>query len=462
MRIEKDAVGSLELNDELYGVQTKRALDNFPVTDQITDLNLIMNVVKIKKAACLCNYNDNAFSKEVCEAINKACGDVLNRKYDSSFVTPAIQGGAGTSINMNVNEVISNLALLNLGFKLGEYNIINPNDTINKCQSTNDVIPTAIKMTLIEYVKKLIVEVEKLKKTLLHKAIEFKDVIKMARTQLQDAVPMMLGQEFNAYATMLDRPLNNLNKIINELHIVNLGASACGTAINVTPYYLDNIINYLNNITEEKFIQANDLFDCTSNVDIYSSLSGILKSLALSLSKMSNDLRLLSSGPITGFKEINLPIRQNGSSIMPGKINPVIPEVMNQIAFNVIGNDTTITCAVEAGQLELNAFLPIIATKLFDSLLTLTKGIKTLNENCCIGITTNVEHLKNNVEHSAGISTVLCPYIGYLKASEVAHEAVDKNETVKEVVLEKHLLPEDKINKILNPSSLAFAHHLKE
>ena len=226
-------------------------------------------------------------------------------------------------------------------------------------------------------------------------------------------------------------------------------------------YFQSNIINYLNDITNDNFIQANDLFDCTSNVDIYSSLSGILKSLALGLSKMSNDLRLLSSGPITGFQEINLPIRQNGSSIMPGKINPVIPEIINQIAFNVIGNDTTITCAVEAGQLELNAFLPIIATKLFDSLLTLTKGIKTLNENCCIGITANVEHLKNNVEHSAGISTALCPYIGYLKASEVAHEAVNKHETVREVVLEKHILPEDMISKILNPSSIACAHHLK-
>lgn len=460
MRIEKDAVGELELNNELYGVQTKRALDNFSVIDKITDLSLIMNVVRIKKAACICNYNDKAFSEEKYKAIIKACDDILDRKYDNAFVTPAIQGGAGTSINMNVNEVISNLALLNLKMDLGRYDIISPNDIINKCQSTNDVIPSAIKMTLIEYIKELIIEIRNIQRTLLDKAYEFKDIIKMARTQLQDAVPMMLGQEFNSYASMLNRPLKDLNNILEELHIINLGASACGTAINVTPYYLDNIINYLNIVTNDKFIQAEDLFDATSNVDIYSTLSGILKSLALSLSKMSNDFRLLSSGPTTGLVEINLPVRQNGSSIMPGKVNPVIPEVMNQIAFNVIGNDQTIACAVEGGQLELNAFLPIISTKLFDSILTLTKGIKTLNENCCKGITANKDHLKENVDHSAGISTVLCPYIGYVKASQVAHEVLIEKSTVRDVVLENNLLSKDKLDSILNPAELAHPHHI--
>lgn len=460
MRIEKDAVGELELNNELYGVQTKRALDNFSVIDKITDLSLIMNVVRIKKAACICNYNDKAFSEEKYKAIIKACDDILDRKYDNAFVTPAIQGGAGTSINMNVNEVISNLALLNLKMDLGRYDIISPNDIINKCQSTNDVIPSAIKMTLIEYIKELIIEIRNIQRTLLDKAYEFKDIIKMARTQLQDAVPMMLGQEFNSYASMLNRPLKDLNNILEELHIINLGASACGTAINVTPYYLDNIINYLNIVTNDKFIQAEDLFDATSNVDIYSTLSGILKSLALSLSKMSNDFRLLSSGPTTGLVEINLPVRQNGSSIMPGKVNPVIPEVMNQIAFNVIGNDQTIACAVEGGQLELNAFLPIISTKLFDSILTLTKGIKTLNVNCCKGITANKDHLKENVDHSAGISTVLCPYIGYVKASQVAHEVLIEKSTVRDVVLENNLLSKDKLDSILNPAELAHPHHI--
>lgn len=460
MRIEKDAVGELELNNELYGVQTKRALDNFSVIDKITDLSLIMNVVRIKKAACICNYNDKAFSEEKYKAIIKACDDILDRKYDNAFVTPAIQGGAGTSINMNVNEVISNLALLNLKMDLGRYDVISPNDIINKCQSTNDVIPSAIKMTLIEYIKELIIEIRNIQSTLLDKAYEFKDIIKMARTQLQDAVPMMLGQEFNSYASMLNRPLKDLNNILEELHIINLGASACGTAINVTPYYLDNIINYLNIVTNDKFIQAEDLFDATSNVDIYSTLSGILKSLALSLSKMSNDFRLLSSGPTTGLVEINLPVRQNGSSIMPGKVNPVIPEVMNQIAFNVIGNDQTIACAVEGGQLELNAFLPIISTKLFDSILTLTKGIKTLNVNCCKGITANKDHLKENVDHSAGISTVLCPYIGYVKASQVAHEVLIEKSTVRDVVLENNLLSKDKLDSILNPAELAHPHHI--
>ena len=462
MRIEKDAVGELVLNDELYGVQTKRALDNFPVTDNVTDINLIMNVVRIKKACCICNYNNKAFSFEKYEAIIKACDDILDRKYDDSFVTPAIQGGAGTSINMNVNEVISNLALLNLNMELGRYDIISPNDIINKCQSTNDVIPSAIKMTLIGYIKDLIIEIKNIQKSLLDKAYEFKDIVKMARTQLQDAVPMMLGQEFNAYASMINRPLKDLNNILNDLHIINLGASACGTGINVTPYYLDNIIKYLNEVTKDNYIQADDLFDATSNVDIYSTLSGILKSLALGLSKMSNDFRLLSSGPTTGLIEINLPVRQNGSSIMPGKVNPVIPEVMNQIAFNVIGNDQTIACAVEAGQLELNAFLPIISTKLFDSILTLTKGIRTLNENCCKGITANKDHLKDDVDHSAGISTVLCPYIGYVKASEVAHEVLKEKSTVRDVVLENNILSKDKLDIILNPIDLTHPHHINK
>lgn len=453
-RSESDSIGSLEIPaDAYYGVQTSRGCKNFYITGVKMNDHFIKNIVRIKKAAAIVNGKIGSISEEQAAAISTACDEVLEGKFNAEFITDAIQGGAGTTVNMNVNEVIANRATEILGGKKGQY-LCHPNDHVNCSQSTNDVIPTAGKMTVIEFGKELDKNLSALISALKKKAIEFDDVIKMGRTQLEDAVPIRLGQEFEAYASGLNRSLRLVNAALDEMRLVNIGGTAIGTAINVKKEYLEKIVPALNKETGYNLAQADDLIDATQNCDGFVFMSGALKTLAVTLSKMCNDLRLLASGPKTGFEEIVLPAKQNGSSIMPGKVNPVIPEVVSQVAFAVIGNDTTITLAAEAGQLELNAFEPVIFYKLFESLFTLANAIKTLKVNCIDGIKVNRERCEALLYSSVGTVTALNPYIGYKKAAELAKEALKRNVTIKDLVLEKHLMDEAELEKILNPFTM--------
>lgn len=365
-----------------------------------------------------------------------------------------IQGGAGTSANMNINEVVANRAIEILGGEKGNYDIVNPNDHVNMCQSTNDVFPTAGKITAIKMIHQVILQLERLYNALIAKSFAFENILKMGRTQLQDAVPVRLGQCFNAYATMVSRDIDRLIKSLDEMKTVNLGATAIGTSINAPLSYVKNIVPTLKTVVNLDLKQARDLIDATQNIDCFVAVSGILKTCAVNLSKMCNDLRLLSSGPKTGIGEINLPAKQNGSSIMPGKINPVIPEVVSQVAFNVIVNDLTITMAAEAGQLELNAFEPISFYNLFESLETLSHAISTLVDNCIIGITANEDHCLELLEESVGIATALCPYIGYKKSAEIAKSSLKTGIPIRKLVLKNSILTKEKLDSILNPATM--------
>ena len=371
-----------------------------------------------------------------------------------------IQGGAGTSANMNINEVVANRAIEILGGEKGNYDIVNPNDHVNMCQSTNDVFPTAGKITAIKMIHQVILQLERLYNALIAKSFAFENILKMGRTQLQDAVPVRLGQCFNAYATMVSRDIDRLIKSLDEMKTVNLGATAIGTSINAPLSYVKNIVPTLKTVVNLDLKQARDLIDATQNIDCFVAVSGILKTCAVSLSKMCNDLRLLSSGPKTGIGEINLPAKQNGSSIMPGKINPVIPEVVSQVAFNVIGNDLTITMAAEAGQLELNAFEPILFYNLFESLETLSHAISTLVDNCIIGITANEDHCLELLEESVGIATALCPYIGYKKSAEIAKSSLKTGIPIRKLVLKNGILTKEKLDSILNPATMTNPKHI--
>ena len=365
-----------------------------------------------------------------------------------------IQGGAGTSANMNINEVVANRAIEILGGEKGNYDIVNPNDHVNMCQSTNDVFPTAGKITAIKMIHQVILQLERLYNALIAKSFAFENILKMGRTQLQDAVPVRLGQCFNTYATMVSRDIDRLIKSLDEMKTVNLGATAIGTSINAPLSYVKNIVPTLKTVVNLDLKQARDLIDATQNIDCFVAVSGILKTCAVNLSKMCNDLRLLSSGPKTGIGKINLPAKQNGSSIMPGKINPVIPEVVSQVAFNVIGNDLTITMAAEAGQLELNAFEPILFYNLFESLETLSHAISTLVDNCIIGITANEDHCLELLEESVGIATALCPYIGYKKSAEIAKSSLKTGIPIRKLVLKNGILTKEKLDSILNPATM--------
>lgn len=365
-----------------------------------------------------------------------------------------IQGGAGTSANMNINEVVANRAIEILGGEKGNYDIVNPNDHVNMCQSTNDVFPTAGKITAIKMIHQVILQLERLYNALIAKSFAFENILKMGRTQLQDAVPVRLGQCFNAYATMVSRDIDRLIKSLDEMKTVNLGATAIGTSINAPLSYVKNIVPTLKTVVNLDLKQARDLIDATQNIDCFVAVSGILKTCVVNLSKMCNDLRLLSSGPKTGIGEINLPAKQNGSSIMPGKINPVIPEVVSQVAFNVIGNDLTITMAAEAGQLKLNAFEPILFYNLFESLETLSHAISTLVDNCIIGITANEDHCLELLEESVGIATALCPYIGYKKSAEIAKSSLKTGIPIRKLVLKNSILTKEKLDSILNPATM--------
>ena len=454
-RMEHDSIGALNVPAEAYyGVQSMRAATNFQITHRPLHPVLIDSIVMVKKAAAITNEKSGKLNQQIAQAIIKACDEILDGNLRDQFIVDAIQGGAGTSANMNANEVIANRAIEILGGTKGDYSIVHPNDHVNMSQSTNDVIPTAGKITALKLLPQTIKELEKLEKAMEEKEAEFDDILKMGRTQLQDAVPMRLGQSFGAFAHVLKRDIKRLKNVMDEMKVLNIGATAIGTAINVDPYYLANISYELSKVAGISLKQADDLIDATQNLDGFVSVSGVLKTCAVDISKISNDLRLMSSGPRTGLSEINLPARQNGSSIMPGKINPVIPEVVSQVAYLIIGHDYTITMAAEAGQLELNAFEPVLFHHLFESIDTLKEAAATLTKHCITGITANKGQCEEYIEKSVGISTALCPYIGYAKSAEIAKKSLKTGVPVKELVLEEGLLQEEELKEILKPEKM--------
>ena len=434
-RIEKDFLGSAEIPQDAYwGIHSLRAAENFPITGTLVARwpSFIKAIAQVKRAAATVNMEFGVITAEQADAIVKACDDVIAGRLDDQFVVDVIQGGAGTSTNMNANEVIANRALEHLGFNKGDYQHLHPNDHVNASQSTNDVYPTALKVATWYGILELLRAMRQLRGEFERKANAFSSVLKIGRTQLQDAVPMTLGQEFMTYAVMIgedEQRLLEATKLISE---VNLGATAIGTEINTPTGYSDAISKALANITGLEIVKASNLIEATQDTGSFVQLSGTLKRVACKLSKICNDLRLLSSGPQAGFGEIFLPARQAGSSIMPGKVNPVIPEVVNQVAFEVIGNDVTITMASEAGQLQLNAFEPIMGWSLHKSISHLTTACQTLRVNCVAGIEPNFPLLEKRVEESVTLATALCPTIGYEKSAQVAKRALSNHETVAE------------------------------
>lgn len=455
MRTEEDSIGSLQLPDEAYyGAQTLRAYRNFPITGRTLHPAFIMSLATIKKAAAVTNLEVGALDRQRGAAICRACDEIIDGQWHDQFLVDPVQGGAGTSANMNANEVIANRAIELLGGRRGDYALVHPNDHVNMAQSTNDVYPTAGKLTVLELLPRALGQLTRLEQALRDKAREFEDVIKMGRTQLQDAVPMRLGQSFAAWAAAVSRDIARLTRVQEEMRVINLGGTAIGTAINVRPSYLSHIAENLSRTARTSVRQADDLIDATQNADGFVMVSGVLKTCAVNLSKMASDLRLLSSGPRTGVHEINLPAMQNGSSIMPGKVNPVIPEVVTQVAFHIIGHDQTITMAAEAGQLELNAFEPIIFYNLFESIETLEGAVRTFVDNCVTGITANRDRCRELLEHSVGTVTALCPYIGYQRAADLAKQALHTGIPVAELALREGVIDEQMLQRALDPVAM--------
>jgi aspartate ammonia-lyase len=451
-RLEHDLLGDYQVPVNAYwGVHTARAVDNFPISGVPIGhyRSLIRALAIVKQATAQANFELGELSSEINDAISKACLEVAEGKFDNEFVVDAIQGGAGTSTNMNANEVIANRAIEILGGTKGDYNIVHPLNHVNKSQSTNDVYPTALKLALIFEINELLKAMAHLQDAFQGKANEFKDVIKMGRTQLQDAVPMTLGQEFATFSRMTMEDIQRLQETIPLLREINLGGTAIGTGLNAPAGYAQKACSILSKLSGFDFVVAEDMVEATQDAGVFVMVSGVLKRIAVKLSKTSNDLRLLSSGPRAGLDEINLPPRQAGSSIMPGKVNPVIPEVVNQIAFAVIGNDVTVTMAAEAGQLQLNAFEPIMCRALMMSITQLRQGCYVLADACVSGITANVEKLRLSVEQSIGLVTAISPVLGYENATIVAQKALADETSVREVVLELGLMTPAQFDELL-------------
>jgi aspartate ammonia-lyase len=460
-RTEHDLLGSRMLPaNAYYGIHTLRALENFPISGTPISIypDLVAALACVKQAAAIANNELGLLDEERATAIRLACERIREGECLDEFVVDVIQGGAGTSTNMNANEVIANRALELIGRDRGDYRFLHPLEHVNLSQSTNDVYPTAVKIALHFGIHRLTAAMAELRGAFTAKAEEFGDVLKMGRTQLQDAVPMTLGQEFSTYAVMLAEDEQRLLEACLLLHEINLGATAIGTGINAHPEYAERVCRRLSEVTGIRLVTAGNLVEATQDAGAFVQLSGVLKRVAVKLSKTCNDLRLLSSGPRAGLNEINLPAVQAGSSIMPGKVNPVIPEVVNQIAFEVIGNDVTVAFAAEGGQLQLNAFEPIIAHSLFKSLKHLRNGCDTLRSRCITGITANREHLRRQVEHSIGIVTALNPHIGYDNATSIAQEALATGRSVYELVLERKLLTRERLDEIMRPEILTHPH----
>ena len=455
MRTEHDFLGEIELQDEAYyGVQTARALDNFVITGHRLNDDFITSFGIVKAAAAKANMKTGRMPMKIGKAIVQAAEEIVAGKLHDQFIVDCIQGGAGTSMNMNANEVIANRALEILGERKGNYDLISPNNHVNMAQSTNDVMPTAMRICAITKAKKLIVALDDMATTFTEKGDSFKNILKMGRTHLQDAVPITLGQEFYAYAEATKRGSKRVRENVKNMHCVNMGATAVGTGLNAEPEYIKYVVEELSKLTGEEIESADNLVDATQNTDQMAEFSGALKVTALALCKIANDLRLMASGPRAGLNEIFLPERQPGSSIMPGKINPVIPETVNQVAYQVMGNDLAISLAVENGQFELNVMEPVMAYNLFNSLTILTNVVNALNDKCVKGITANVERCHEMVDKSIGIVTALLPHIGYEQASAIAKEALKTGNSVKELVIAKGLLTAAELQIILSPEEM--------
>ncbi|MFW6276990.1 MAG: aspartate ammonia-lyase [Bacteroidota bacterium] len=463
-RLEHDLLGEREVPFEFYyGVQTLRAVENFNISN--ISINhfpfLIKALAQVKQAAAMANYELGLLPPNIMEGIIKACEEIINGKWHTHFVVDMIQGGAGTSTNMNANEVIANRALEILGHEKGQYEYCHPNNHVNLSQSTNDAYPTALKIAFVYQTKELISVLSELIASFRKKSHEFHNIIKMGRTQLQDAVPMTLGQEFETYAVTLEEEIKRLDANARLFLEVNMGGTAIGTGINADPSYSDRCLHYLWEITGLPVKLADNLVEATQDTGAFVIYSSAVKRLAVKLSKICNDLRLLSSGPRAGFNEINLPRMQPGSSIMPGKVNPVIPEVVNQIAFKVIGNDLTVTMAAEAGQLQLNVFEPIIAQSIFESIEMLKNGMQTLKFRCIDGITANEDVCRQSVERSIGLVTALNPVLGYEKSSALAKEALETGKSVYDLVLEKNYLTKERLDEIMAPENMIQPRNLR-
>ena len=449
-RIERDSLGERQVPAEAYyGIETLRGKENFEITKRGICRQLIKALAIVKKAAAKANIDAGNISEKVGKAIMLACDEILNGRLHGQFLTDLIQGGAGTSINMNANEVIANRANELLGGRKGDYDFVHPNDHVNFGQSTSDVIQTAGKIAVVKQLKKLQVELKKLYNSYLDKAEEFKNVIKTGRTHLQEALPITLGQEFYAYASALNRDIKRIDTAIDALLEVNLGGTAIGTGLNANEKYCKKVILHLSKFSGEDVRIAKNLIDATRNLDAFGYASSMLKLLAIDLSKTASDLRLMASSGPNGFNEIILPNVQPGSSIMPGKFNPVIPEVVNQVCFYVMGLDVTVTKAIEAGQLELNVFEPLILMSLFEEITTLRRAARTFNNLAITDLKVN-PNLKYHIDNSVFLITALTPHIGYDTACSIVNEAMKENKTIKEIVLEKGLLSNSLIDEILN------------
>lgn len=454
-RLESDSVGEKQVPiDAYYGVQTLRAFENFNITGRKQPAVIVESLAEIKKACAITNKKANDVPAEIADAIVAACDDILAGLFHDQFITDPIQGGAGTSTNMNANEVIANIALEKLGKEKGDYKFCHPNDHVNNAQSTNDVYPTALKLAIYKTGLKLLAKLDELDAALMEKADEFKDILKIGRTQLMDAVPITLGQEFKAYASAVKRGKRIIAAALEEMKTVNMAATAIGTGINTSEYFFHHIVEDLAEVTGIDLVQAEDMVDGTQNIDAFSVVSGALKTMAIALSKMANDIRLMNGGPKAGLGEITIPAKQNGSSIMPGKINPVIPEVLNQCCFGVIGNDMTVTMACEAGQLELNAFEPVVFDRIYDSMNMLMNGVDTFIINCVKGIVANEDKCHDLLYNSTGFVTALCPVLGYKKSAEIAKDFLKNGTPIVEGALDAGLTQEQ-LDEMLNPDKLA-------
>ncbi|WP_433745788.1 aspartate ammonia-lyase [Falsibacillus pallidus] len=451
-RIEKDFLGSKEVPaNAYYGVQTLRAVENFPITGYRIHTELIKAMAMVKKAAAMANMEVKSLYSGIGEAIVKAADEMIEGKWHDHVLVDPIQGGAGTSINMNVNEILANRALEIMGKEKGQYQFCSPNSHVNMSQSTNDSFPTAMHIAVLNLQEKLIGTMEQMHEVFQAKAKEFSHVIKMGRTHLQDAVPIRLGQEFEAYSRVIERDIKRIKQSRQHLYELNMGATAVGTGLNAYPRYIELVVPYLAEISGLPFQGAEHLVDATQNTDAYTEVSSSLKICMINMSKIANDLRLMASGPRAGLGEITLPARQPGSSIMPGKVNPVLPELINQVAFQVLGNDQTISLASEAGQLELNVMEPVLIFNLLQSISIMNNAFTTFTEHCVKGITANEDRMKEYVEKSVGVITAVNPHIGYEVAARIAREAILNGSPIRDLCLKYDVLTEEELNLILDP-----------
>ncbi len=460
-RVESDLLGDLQIPAEAYyGVQTQRGINNYHISNtKMKDYpDFVIAIAYVKLAAIQANNQLGVIGDEITKAVSQACQEIIDGQWHDQFPIDMMQGGAGTSVNMNANEVIANRALEIMGHQKGEYQYCYPNDHLNCGQSTNDVYPTTIRLAMIRMNKTLIKSLTELIAALRQKGEEFKEVIKMGRTQLQDAVPMTSGQEFNAFANNLEEEIEHLNYNVKQLYGTNMGGTAIGTGLNAVPGFTELCTENLAKLTGEPFVVAPDLIEATPDTGDYVSYSSALKRLAVKLSKICNDLRLMASGPRCGLHEINLPAKAPGSSIMPGKVNPVIPEVTNQVCFKVIGNDVAVSFAAEAGQLQLNVMEPVITECIFESITWLANAMDTLKDECILGITVNKEVCQEMVKNSIGIVTALNPIIGYKTATKVAKEALETNRSVYDIVLEQGIMTKEELDNALDPRQMLVQH----